>query len=86
VFYQIHRLKKGDLIQLVSQDDALFTYRVVEVDKVSLQSDPSATVLEHIAHVAQTRDETLTLITCGGANLAPFPSRIYVTAKRVPDE
>jgi hypothetical protein len=25
----------------------------------------------------------LTLVTCGGANFAPFPSRLYVTAKRV---
>lgn len=86
VFYSIHRLKEGDLIQVINQDDDLFTYRVVDVDKVPWRSNSNAGVLEHIAHVSQTRDETLTLITCGGANFAPFPSRIYVTAKRVLNE
>jgi hypothetical protein len=50
-----------------------------------VEAPPRATAntLAHINHLAPTQDETLTLITCGGANFAPFPNRLYVTAKRV---
>ena len=43
----------------------------------------AANMLAHITYLAPTQDETLTLVTCGGANFAPFPSRLYVTAKSV---
>jgi len=36
-----------------------------------------------MTHLTATAEETLTLVTCSGANLAPFPARLYVTARPV---
>lgn len=80
-FHSIHRLEKGDVIVLVNARDESFSYEVERVEKV-----PLSKTLQHIVHLAPTRDETLTLATCGGANFAPFPARVYVTAKRVESE
>jgi LPXTG-site transpeptidase (sortase) family protein len=83
VFYSLQRLKKGDVIQLLNADNELFSYQVEQVQKVRLRSRLDANTPIHAAYLAPTPDETLTLVTCGGANIAPFPSRVYVTAKRV---
>jgi LPXTG-site transpeptidase (sortase) family protein len=82
-FYSIHRLKEGDVIHLLNEENEIFSYRVEQVEKVPWQSRASSSTLKHIAYLSPTQDETLTLVTCGGANFAPFPSRIYVTAKRL---
>lgn len=81
VFNRIGRLRKGDIIVLVNETDERFRYEVAQVEKVPLKN-----TLQHVGKLGPTRDETLTLATCGGANLAPFPSRLYVTAKRLPSE
>jgi LPXTG-site transpeptidase (sortase) family protein len=77
VFYGIQKLRPGDSIVLMNDRDEVFRYRVEKVEKVPLRN-----TLQHIIHLGPTQDETLTLATCGGANFAPFPARIYVTAKR----
>lgn len=82
VFHSLRRLRKGDDIKLLNEDDELFIFRVTEVEEVSFRPYSSADVVPHIIYLSPTRDETLTLVTCGGANFAPFPSRIYVVAKR----
>ena len=53
------------------------------METVTGQAGSTANTLAHITYLAPTQDETLTLITCGGANFALFPNRLYVTAKRV---
>jgi LPXTG-site transpeptidase (sortase) family protein len=83
VFYALNHLQPGDLIHVLDQDDERFTYQVERVDTVTWQARSTANTLAHINHLAPTQDETLTLVTCGGANFAPFPNRLYVTAKRV---
>jgi LPXTG-site transpeptidase (sortase) family protein len=83
VFYPLHSLRKGDIINLLNEDDVLFIYQVERVDKVLWRAHSTDDMLKHIIYLSPTQDETLTLVTCGGANFAPFPSRIYVTAKRV---
>jgi len=86
VFHSLRRLRKGDDIKLLNENDELFTFRVTEVKEVPFRPYSSADVLPHIVYLSPTRDETLTLVTCGGANFAPFPSRIYVVAKRILEE
>jgi LPXTG-site transpeptidase (sortase) family protein len=83
VFHSLHRLGNGDIVHLSNEDDVLFTYQVEQVDRVPVRARSPAELLTHIVRLSPTQDETLTLVTCGGANLSPFPSRIYVTAKRV---
>ncbi len=86
VFYALKRLRQGDVIYLLNEDDERFTYQVEQVDQVPWQTGSTTNRLTHIAYFSLTQDETLTLATCVGANFSPFPSRLYVTAKRVEDE
>ena len=81
VFYSLHTLKPQDVVNVVNENDEVFAYQVERVEKVPWRSSSTDT-LTHIVYLSPTRDETLTLVTCGGANFAPFPSRIYVVAKR----
>jgi LPXTG-site transpeptidase (sortase) family protein len=82
VFYSLHLLTKGDTISLVNQDDVVFTYRVEQVQELPWPPHSTVDTFSHVVHLSPTLDETLTLVTCVGANFAPFPSRLYVTAKR----
>lgn len=79
VFHSIHRLKKGDVIVVVTASDKEYRYRVQHVEKV-----PRKQTIQHITRLGPSREERLTLATCGGANIAPFPAVTYVTAVRVP--
>ena len=81
VFHSLHTMKPQDIVYLASESDEVFTYQVERVEKVPWRSYNSD-ALAHIVRLSPTRDETLTLVTCGGANFAPFPSRIYVIARR----
>jgi LPXTG-site transpeptidase (sortase) family protein len=83
VFYSLRLLEVGDAVSILNQDDILFTYQVEQVEELPWPPRSSADTFQHILHLAPTTDERLTLVTCGGANFAPFPSRLYVTAKRV---
>jgi LPXTG-site transpeptidase (sortase) family protein len=78
VFHSIHRLKKGDVIVVISASDKEYRYRVERVEKV-----PRKHTLKHITRLGPSQDEQLTLATCGGANIAPFPAVTYVTASRI---
>lgn len=86
VFYSIHQLKEGDVIYLLNENNDIFSYQVEKVDKVRWKSYSDANALKHVVYLSPTQDETLTLVTCGGANFAPFPSRVYVVAKPLADE
>lgn len=85
VFYPLGRLSKGDMVYVLSKDNVRFSYQVVDSEKVNWPPRTASDALKHVAHLTSTADETLTLMTCGGANFAPFPSRLYVTAKRIND-
>jgi sortase A len=82
VFYAISRLKAGDVIWLMNAQNARFRYEVVRVEQVPFQGRPDANTLQHVELFSPTADETLTLTTCGGPNVAPFSKRVYVVAKR----
>lgn len=86
VFYSLDQLGKGDLITVISEGNERFIYRVDQTDKVPWPPRSPSDMLRHIVHLTPTGEETLTLATCGGANFAPFPTRLYVTAKRMLDQ
>ncbi len=83
VFYDIGRLSQGDIIYVVDQEDRRFAYQVVQVEKVNWPPRSDTDLAKTIQHLTATADETLTLVTCGGAILSPFPARLYVTAKPI---
>ena len=53
------------------------------VEKLAWPPRTAADTQKHMTHLTATAEETLTLVTCSGANLAPFPARLYVTARPV---
>jgi hypothetical protein len=75
--------QRGNIVLIGHNYNRGYSWRGVFYALNRLQAGSTANTLAHIAHLAPTQDETMTLITCGGANLAPFPSRLYATAKRV---
>lgn len=79
VFYSLGTLQPEDLVYLVDENDVRFTYRFDQVDQLPWPA-PSAEVT-----LAPSPDEILTLVTCGGGMIAPFPARVYVKARRVLD-
>jgi LPXTG-site transpeptidase (sortase) family protein len=83
-FYALHLLREGDVVHLLNEENSRFTYQVHKVSRVPWRAYSDVDMMAHIVYLSPTKDETLTLVTCGGANFAPFPNRIYVVAKRAP--
>jgi LPXTG-site transpeptidase (sortase) family protein len=83
VFYSLSLIEEGDTITLLNQEDVVFIYQVEQVEELPWPPRSTTDAFLHTVHLSPTHDEMLTLVTCVGANFAPFPSRLYVTAKRV---
>lgn len=81
-FYSISRLKAGTAIRLLNAQNERFVYEVVRVEQVPFGGRPDGHTLQHVELFSSTTEETLTLTTCGGPNVAPFSKRVYVVAKR----
>jgi LPXTG-site transpeptidase (sortase) family protein len=60
VFFALADVREGDIIGVMSQDGAVHQYEVTSIRQV----EATAETLETVA--AQTGEQTLTLITCGG--------------------
>ena len=84
-FYALSRLRAGDAIWLFDAQGTRFAYEVERVQEVPFAGRPDAHTLQHVELFAPTADETLTLTTCGGPNVAPFSRRVYVVAKPEPE-
>lgn len=80
VFVNLKRLRKGDLIILHTEDGRKFTYEVQQVKQVAWRSQSAAELEKHFRFLGPAVSERLTLVTCGGANIWPFPARVYVVA------
>jgi len=83
VFYSLGALQPGNLVYLVDENDVRFTYRVEQVDQLPWPAPTADVALAHIKRLGPSPDERLTLVTCSGGTIAPFPARVYVTARRV---
>jgi LPXTG-site transpeptidase (sortase) family protein len=86
VFLKLGRLKAGQEVQIVDEAGETFVYRVRTVEHVPWRDKDLDELRQHAAFLAMDGPERLTLVTCGGANRAPFPERIYVVADPVPAE
>jgi LPXTG-site transpeptidase (sortase) family protein len=60
VFFALAGVQEGEVIEVTLQDGTTYRYQVVSVEQV----EANAETLETVA--AQTGEQTLTLITCGG--------------------
>lgn len=83
VFVRLGRLKKGDRITIVDEAGTKLVYKVESVARVKWRRWNLEDLDRHLKYLGPTGEEQLTLVTCGGANIEPFPLRIYVVAKPV---
>lgn len=83
VFVHLGRLRKGDRVVVVNEHGEQLTYQVVSTERVKWRRQTFKELVRHLEYLAATDDERLTLMSCGGANIEPFPERIYVVAKPV---
>ncbi len=83
VFYNLKDLSQGEEIQVIGEDDTVYTYAV---DWMETYTVADLTVEDLNEIVGPTDDPSLTLITCGGAFDAAtgeYLSRTVVRATRV---
>jgi hypothetical protein len=83
VFVHLGWLKAGNEVIVVNQTGQSFRYRVTTVDRVKWQTKSFAELTQHLAFLTPGGPERVTLVSCAGADLEPFPERVYVVAERV---
>ena len=84
VFVRLGRLKAGQKIYVVNNEGDTFLYEVDSVRRIKWRRKNLEELLQHSKYLAPDGPERLTLVTCGGANIEPFPDRIYVVAYPAP--
>jgi LPXTG-site transpeptidase (sortase) family protein len=83
VFLRLNRLEAGDEVYIVNEVGETFTYRVRTVQHVEWRQQDLDELVQHSIFLSTDGPERLTLVTCGGADSAPFPERVYVVAEPV---
>jgi LPXTG-site transpeptidase (sortase) family protein len=83
VFVHLGSLRPGDKVTVVNQDGESFVYRVRSVDRVEWRLQNFGELTQHLRFLSPGGPEQLTLVSCGGAELEPFPERVYVVAEPV---
>jgi sortase (surface protein transpeptidase) len=83
VFLNLGRLKPSDRITLVNEAGQSLPYEVVSVDRIKWQRKTFEELARHLEYLAPTGQERLTLMSCGGGSVFPFPERVYVVSKPV---
>jgi LPXTG-site transpeptidase (sortase) family protein len=83
VFVSIGRLKAGNEVIVVNQAGQTFRYRVTTVQRVKWRTKDFAELTQHLAFLSPGGPERVTLVSCAGADVEPFPERVYVVADRV---
>ena len=83
VFVRLGRLKAGHKVYVINQAGRTFTYKVETVNRVKWRRKDLGELTQHLTFLATGGPERLTLVSCSGANVEPFPERIYIVAKPV---
>jgi LPXTG-site transpeptidase (sortase) family protein len=87
IFYNVWKVKEGDIVQVLGKDDVVYDYSVDWVKNFKVDELTPESIQENI--VGPTSVETLTLITCGGPfdyAAGEYEERIVVRATRVVSE
>jgi len=83
VFVRLGSLKTGQEVRIVDKAGQTYTYRVETVKRVKWRRQNLSELTQHLSFLSTGGDERLTLVSCSGADVEPFPERIYVVAKPV---
>ncbi|MFM8322078.1 MAG: class F sortase [Chloroflexota bacterium] len=80
VFVGLKQIQPGAQIQVFTEGGGQFVYQVQRVKKVPWTDGNDSELEKHRQFLGPEPGERLTLVTCGGANVWPWPARIYVVA------
>lgn len=83
VFVRLGSLKPGKQVIIVNKTGQTFTYEVISVNRVKWRAKSFGELAKHLEFLAPGGPERLTLVSCAGADVEPFPERIYVVAEPV---
>ena len=83
VFLNLSRLRPPDRITVINEAGQSLVYEVMSVDRVKWQRKTFQELARHLEYLAPTGEERLTLMSCGGGNVFPFPERVYVVARPI---
>jgi sortase (surface protein transpeptidase) len=78
VFVALGRLRPGNEVQVVNQDGQAYSYRVTTVERVAWRLKSFGELTQHLIYLAIGGPERLTLVSCSGAELEPFPNASVV--------
>ncbi|MDD3825832.1 MAG: class F sortase [Anaerolineae bacterium] len=83
VFVRLGSLKVGHKIHVVNNAGQTFTYSVTQVQHVRWRKKTFQELTQHLNLLSPGGPERLTLVSCAGAEIEPFPERVYVVAEPV---
>jgi hypothetical protein len=83
VFFRLGSLRPGQEFRVVNGAGQVFVYRVTQVERVRWRLKTLGELTQHLSLLAPGGPERVTLVSCAGAEVEPFPERIYVVAERV---
>jgi LPXTG-site transpeptidase (sortase) family protein len=83
VFLRLGSLRPGQKFQVVNKAGKVFTYRVTEVERVRWRRQTLGELTQHLSFLSPGGPERVTLVSCAGAEVEPFPERIYVVGEPV---
>ena len=82
VFVRLGSMRPGQKVYVVNSVGQTFRYKVVQVKKVKWRSKGFGELTQHLSFLAPGGPERVTLVSCAGADIEPFPERVYVVAER----
>jgi len=82
VFVRLGSMRRGQKVYVVNSVGQTFTYTVVQVEKLAWRSKDFRELTQHLSFLAPGGPERVTLVSCAGADIEPFPERVYVVAER----
>jgi LPXTG-site transpeptidase (sortase) family protein len=83
VFINLKNIQNGDQIIAYTEGGGEYQYTVQQIKKVPWQSQNNNEMEKHMRFIGPSETERLTLMTCSGANIWPWPARLYVVAEPV---
>ena len=82
VFVRLGSMRPGQKVYIVNSVGQTFRYRVTQVKRLKWRSKDFRELSQHLGFLTPGGTERVTLVSCGGADIEPFPERIYVVAER----
>jgi hypothetical protein len=83
VFVRLGSLRLGQEVYVINKAGQTFVYQVTEVERLRWRLKNFGELTRHLRYLSPGGPERLTLVSCAGANIEPFPQRVYVVAEPV---